>query len=467
MTRGSIQLERHETGLIGSLVALLAYAAWARGGTHVPLQWPLPLLALLVLIFTAFGAGRGWFKVLFKDAVFWLGAAFLTLIILQSVNAGRVLLYDPARGAWFYSRPPMPGLPSAISRSESLEMLRWFFPAWAVVLAIRANVLRRRALRLLYLLMAVNGGLLAVLGIAQFVSGATSIYGVYPLKTHFFAAFGYANHAGAYFNLMFALSAGLLIHDAKFFREPERRLRLMVLVPVTVLNFIAANLSLSRAGMIFSWGLAAFFGLYAMWWVGRLMTPAHRAYFLAGLAVLACSAYLVVGGLARDAIRRELSGQEYKTRSSLPLKGEWQMLRVASVRIWKDHPWVGIGGWGFRYMLSVYLEPSQWDGIRTGDANAHNDPLQFLVEFGAVGGVLMAGVVLSLLVPILRSGRWLDPLMLFPLAGAGVTALHSLIDLPFRSPAILMAWLLILAAMLRQLPPSARKQAGVAAEPGL
>ena len=460
MTPGTIQLERHEKGLIGSLVALAAYVAWARGGTHVPLQWPLPWLALLVLAATAVAAGRGWLRTLLKDPVFWLGGAFLILIVVQSINAGRLLLFDPVRQAWFYSSPPVPGLPSAISRGESLEMLNWFFPAWAVVLALRAGVLRRGALRVLYVLVALNAGLLALLGVVQFVSGATSIYGVYPLKTHFFAAFGYANHAGSYFNLMFALSVGLLVHDAKFFREPERRVRLLAMVPVTLLNLLAANLSLSRAGMIFSWGLAVFFGVYAVWWVGRLLTQAHRVYFLAGLAVAVCFAWLVLGGVARDAIRRELSGREYRTRSSSPLKGEWQMLRAASVRIWKEHPWVGIGGWGFRYVLSLHLKPEEWDDIRGGHANAHNDALQFLVEFGVLGGVLMAGVVLSLLLPIARSGRWMDPLLLFPLAGAGVVVLHSMIDLPFRSPAVLIAWLLVLAAMPGQLPPVERRASG-------
>jgi len=439
-------------GLIGSLVALAGYAAWARGGTHVPLQWPLPALGLLVLAAAAAGLGRGWWRVLVKDPVFWLGGVFLLLLAIQSANAGRVLLYDLPRARWFYSPPPVPWLPSAVSRAESLEMLRWFFPAWAAVLAIRAGVLTRRALRLLYVMLACNAGVLAVAGIVQFAAGATSIFGVYPLKGHFFASFGYANHAGSYFNLMFALSAGLLVHDARFFREPERRIRLAILAPVTLVCLVGANFSLSRAGMIFSWALAAFFAVYATWWIGRVLTRLHRVYFLSGLAVAACAFYLVVGGLARDAIRRELSASEYRTRSSSPLKGEWQMLRTASVKMWKDHPWVGVGGWGFRYMLALYMDPAEWDDMRGGYANVHNDTLQSLAEFGATGCTLMAGVVLVLAVPILKSGRWRDPLLLFPLAGAGVVWLHSMIDLPFRSPAVLLAWLMILAAMPGQLP---------------
>ncbi|MBP7276438.1 MAG: hypothetical protein KBA51_09575, partial [Kiritimatiellae bacterium] len=85
-----------------------------------------------------------------------------------------------------------------------------------------------------------------------------------------------------------------------------------------------------------------------------------------------------------------------------------------------------------------------------GRANAHNDPMQFLAEFGGIGFVLMSVAAASLLVRMLRGDyrrMYRDPLVFFTLTGAGLVCLHSLIDLPFRSPAILYAWVMGLAAV--------------------
>ena len=115
--------------------------------------------------------------------------------------------------------------------------------------------------------------------------------------------------------------------------------------------------------------------------------------------------------------------------------------------MWQDHPAFGVGGWGFRYLLGWYIPSNQWHEIREGDANVHNDALQFLAEFGAVGSGLMAATVLVLLVPALKERPWEKPLPLIVLLGLGATVVHSMIDLPFRSPAILYSWLAILAVL--------------------
>ena len=82
-----------------------------------------------------------------------------------------------------------------------------------------------------------------------------------------------------------------------------------------------------------------------------------------------------------------------------------------------------------------------------GKANVHNDPLQFLAEFGLVGAGLLAALVVALLRPLWDRHIWRQPLVLFALLGLGLTFAHSLIDLPFRCPSILWLWGTSLAAL--------------------
>ena len=106
-------------------------------------------------------------------------------------------------------------------------------------------------------------------------------------------------------------------------------------------------------------------------------------------------------------------------------------------RMFLDHPVFGIGAGGFREAFPYY-QPENLGGFYR---HAHNDWVQWLAELGIVGAVLGAltvGVALfgnrsvavcSRVAPGLRQGMWLG------LAG---TALHAIIDFPFRIPAIML-----------------------------
>jgi O-antigen ligase len=110
-----------------------------------------------------------------------------------------------------------------------------------------------------------------------------------------------------------------------------------------------------------------------------------------------------------------------------------------------------------------------------GGSNVHNDMLQFLAEHGVVGfGLMMAfalGVVIPLLLEVIRFCRlkptgeenpasvlktpWfyrVPPVIVAIFAGTTATVLHSFGDLPFRSPAILVIWLLAFVCASGWLP---------------
>ena len=110
-----------------------------------------------------------------------------------------------------------------------------------------------------------------------------------------------------------------------------------------------------------------------------------------------------------------------------------------------------------------------------GGSNVHNDTLQFLVEHGFVGFGLMLSFVLLLVIPLVReivrfcrlkhpgayhpgtSGKshWfyrIPPVVVAVFAGTTATFLHSFGDLPFRSPAVLVVWLVAIVCASGWIP---------------
>jgi O-antigen ligase len=383
------------------------------------------------------------------------GFLFLCLLLVQWLNAGRELVFDPKAGEWLYSPPPVPWLPSAVRPEEAFQMLCWFVPAWALLLALGSGLLGPHACLNLLRAVAINSGLLALFGILQFASGTRAIYGLMPVPDHFFASFGYQSHAGAYFVLMLGLTTGLLCHQ--LFSRTMRRSPawIAVLVGTALLDLAGAMLSLSLAPMLLGTGLAALATAYVFWqaWIrlraaGRLNLAALTAGLVCLSAFLAITAARTHSGL----VSLELAGHS-PAHWGERLVNKRLFMMEAATRIWADHPWFGTGGWGFRYLLGLYLPRSEWYRIGDGTANVHNDPLQFLSEFGLVGAGLLAVVLGSLVVTLVRSKAWRRSIAVLPLAGLAAVLAYSLVDLPFRSPAVLYAWLLTLAALPRIVLP--------------
>lgn len=488
-----------EKWIIGSIVLLLCYTSWVCGGAHSGYQAPMPWLAALALFVLILSPAleriyqnsrirgqeveadktlrvswsvRQMLVSLLKDPIFYTGLCFLALLFVQWWNSERTLLFNYDKHQWIYSTPHVAWLPSAVKAEEAKEMLVWFFPAFSIILCVRHGLRSRNSVHLLFLLMVLNASVLAVFGIIQFLSGTSAMYWRYPLPGHFFASFGYPNHAGMFFVLMLCLSIGLFVRELVYHHKAlvlgpqtddsppaQRRMhavtgacrklilsqkRLMLPVSAVILALISANLSLSRWAIMVSWLSVAVAGVYTVAVAFRYISPARRVSLITALLAITILAGFAVDWSAHDSLRSELAtlADHNKFVKDVNARG-WQI--TAAVRIWKDHPWFGIGGWGYRYFAAMYLDPAQWDLLLpTGHANVHNDLAQFLAEFGAVGLALLVATVIIVSWPLMRV-RWRQHgLLFFAILGAGFTCAHSMIDLPFRCPAILFTWLAIM-----------------------
>lgn len=429
---------------------LMMYPTWLRGGTHAAWTWPLPWIAvagllLWLLVSRRSGVESGRAALSLRDPVFWLGLLFLLLLVVQWWNAGRALYYDVATRAWSYSPPRHPLLPSAITTAEARQMLDWFVPAWVILAVMRSPSLGSRATRVIWRIAVINAGALAIFGLIQFASGSTNMYWFVPMRPHFFASFGYPNHAGSYFVMCECLAAALLVYELKANGGRRRRVRLLFLSLAFLLSLMGANFALSRASIILSWLLLIPIGAIAGRVVWRSLRPVQRVNLtVASLALIVLAALLTIG-LGREAIRTEFKPEDdQKTFLDREANFRWFQLETA-FQMWRDNPWFGVGGWGYRYLMAHYLPTDQWHRVSEGKANVHNDPAQFLSEFGAVGAGAMTGIVVTLVCSVGRRRKEFDAMVALPMLGVGAVALQSLIDLPFRSPAVLYLWLIILA----------------------
>ena len=360
-----------------------------------------------------------------------------------------MLLYHFGQGLYYYSPPPHPHLPGSFTRRESMEMLRWFTPVFSTFLIAKHAfpVLMPRAFNWILL----NSGLNAILALTHEFAGWRYMYEFWGwvknprdagLDTY--GSFGYPNHAATYFILLFSFAAGLFLREVLQDRSRIRPLRLFFLGAVSLLFFFTAQFSASRAGILGVWFVLSFLimTLSILGW--PRLHPVQRLYGTMGVIFLLFILIACFRMLADPIHLRELSrattdldlGREIGARF-FQIQSAWD--------IWKDHPWFGVGGWGYRYLVSFYLDPSMWGVLGRGKANVHNDFFQFLCEFGIVGMSFLTMVFVPAVFRVLRDIRrpadhdqsfWADPLRFSLGFGLLLMTAHSMIDLPFRSPAV-------------------------------
>ncbi len=439
--------------------ALVIFASWVAGGTQPAWQKPFLPLAVLLLISTFLAAkdpGRSHSRIL-RDSLFYIGLLFALLLSIQWLNSGRSLIINWETGRWTYSPPPVPWLPSSIRRDEAMEMIRWFFPAWSITLFIRHGISTRKTILNLLTVIFISSALLGLLSLGQYVIARLWELCPSPPKSYFVTSFGYSNHAGAYFNLMLCLGFGLLFQHL-FAHTGRKRPKTIILTAGTVLVFLAANISHGRAAMLMSWTIAILAGLYAIFadWTVTSRTRKFNRIVTVGFAGV--MSFLIIYGFGQDVIHQEFVERTRSASSKIQVAGEIvksagfggrSLQRKVAVSIHKNYFWFGAGGWAQRYLGYTYVEPDRWAQLTDkGDANVHNDTLQFTGEFGVIGLTLMALSVGLLLLPLAkhRHTTLSNPILLFSLLGLGLIYAYSFIDLPFRSPAILFAWTLMLAS---------------------
>jgi hypothetical protein len=479
------------------IAALIIALGWIHGGTRP--DWLLPVVPWMALAilqwlllcaqpkkdeFLLDSRQRIWGS-LKRDPLTYISLLFTVLLIIPFFNIAPEPLLVESTQQWQVFPPPIKWLPFTTDIYRHGIVLLWFIPAMITVLAVKHGLLKRSK-RILLEVICWNGAALAVVGFVQLALKATSILGLTPLDTYFFSVFGYVNVGAAYFTLIAAVSFGLWLQHAaedaslvavSTLDADEIQPALVthrMFIPM-VLCFAGAISTLSRAAILLCALLFIFFLIYGLAYIWKRIALGIRISILSGLSALVFSVVVLFFALKLEGLKKELSTITVQAVIER-VTGSGQYHVRVSKDILGDYPLFGVGGWGYPVYQRAYMTPEDYKSIQiVGGSNVHNDFLQFLTEHGYVGFGLMVAFALLLVIPLIRevlrfcrlkssegqhlgsltTFHWfyrIPPVIVAIFAGTTATVLHSFGDLPFRSPAVLVVWLVSFLCATAWLP---------------
>lgn len=410
-----------------------------------------------------------------------------------------ILASTPKASSGVIVKPPyFSWLPWSLHADEARIVLDWFIPIFTALIAVR-HAIGRRSKRRLMAYVCIMTCALALGGMFDWGMGTQWLCWGREAKAFFFATFGYPNHAACFFPAVMLMATGMLVWS---YEHRERtRMPLMVYILTIALCGISGVLSGSRAGVLFVGAIVTFCVVYiplrfASAW------PWSRRILVSGL--LLTMATVVLGTAAfriyaidanrerKAAIAAAVTEEEKETALRMPVyapmaaidpvideiaQTQWEVFfenpmlmrsgyqGILAIRQHEDYFWYGAGARSFRRLSANYIDKSNpeeadWFDKRMGigQANVHNDTLQFLAEHGWVGYGLMLACAACLFIPFMREAlrspkatesdmvedRWwlnrLNAFYVFAFLAILLITVHSFMELVFRSPACLMLW---------------------------
>ena len=460
-------LHPQEKGLLIVLCIHLCFLPWALGTMHVWSQ-----LVSLFLGFVGFrialrprvygrelGGGEEPFRLtmwpkLARFPIFWIGLALLVYILVQAFNPWWGFVQN-AKYWWLVRMTDIPWLPAGIEapfkQFDAWRQMIIYAGVLLPVCSVWVGMTRRRSLRILLTVIAVNAFALGAVVAFQHVTG--TVRAIWPLgeltDEPVTGSFIYENHTGAYL----ALAAFSAIGLATWYADHGRR-ALSKSTPTGVLAlgalFLGASvlLTLSRgAGVSLGVGLL----IFAAWYLVRrkvrpmpsAANPRVTTLVVLVFIVFALSTFWHLDFSAVynrfDAMATEGSHEASVHSRILAREAAWEMLG--------DH-WVrGVGAGGFQYLFPEYVKryPEIYDHGNLFWEHAHCDWLEIPIELGLVGDLLILAAAGWWAAGSLRRGTLWNPIVVPLLIGCLQTLIHAGFDFPFQCPAILATWCILVA----------------------
>ncbi|MCC5788266.1 MAG: O-antigen ligase family protein [Opitutales bacterium] len=453
-----------EKGLVFFLFLYLSGLLWAMGTTR-----PLPQLLFLIpavglFLYSLWPRNdhpikwRG-LQRLATFPVFWAGLVYAGIVLLQTTNPA--WFYAEAGQAWrlFSKKEYTTWAPIGVEGAPFHQGNAWralliLGLAWFPVCALWCGITRRRSLLFLAWLLSLGGLGLSIVVLLQILTGPDKLlWSIEVPSTRFIGPFIYSNHGATYFNLLIILQGGMALY---YLNEAKTHLRrsdpsgFFLLLAGT--SYFSGLATLSRGGFLTGTALMVLLVIVYFWKVFFL----HQKRASNQVAALLVAAFaLGVGyfavtqvnfnrlwerfGERPDELRFEHLAADHETRLKT-INETWE--------IFNDHRIWGIGAGNFRWVHYLYEEREPGIKVRqiTWD-HAHSDTLEYFAENGIVGMLpllFMVGFWVRLIYGHRRATQY--PLSFFLGVGCLIILLaYGSIDFPFRSPAILAFWAILLA----------------------
>jgi len=419
--------------------AALVYAPWAYGATTSASIQITNWILLAALVLWAVGLLVSGRIPRFPRLLFFLAVALVSVGGWMVFNAKSI--YDSDFFVFVPLRNFAPPLAGSVDYALSAAwIMRGVLLLGTILFVANLSQSNRWLLRLWYVI-ALVGGSIAILGLLQKATGAQMIFWQPPpppqLWVHtFFASYYYHGNAGAFLNLLWPLSAGLVIRAFSNRRHPGMRAVWVIVFIVTIAGVVANT---SRMAHLVALLLVIAICLLFAPTVLRNFSGGQKSIAFAGALaiVLALIALARATHLEQPLTRWQLAAEEF------PGDARWQASRVAMGAL-PDAGLFGFGPGTFRVVFPSYnvgsanQAPGTWRFL-------HEDYLQTLLEWGWLGSSLFALLFFGGITVGIRSyskharrdwtprRRVLQTLVMIALSGV---ALHAVVDFPFQIESI-------------------------------
>ena len=363
----------------------------------------------------------------------WLGGLWFALVLLQliplppqwwSLLPGR----EPAVEGFVLRGEPLPWLPLSLAPAQTLSIL----PLLAVPLGMIAAVVVLGAYRSRWAVAALVLGtcLSVLLGAVQLSQGGPYLFDHYNTERAT-GLFANSNHQATLLLATLPFLGALIgqQQQEKLARQSAALGRIVIALGAVavILLGIILNGSMAGLGLLLPVALATF--------AVALPNAGKAPRLLAGIALLLMLAAMIGIGLLTDAGSNATS---LATRS--------EIYRVTLAAIGDTFP-VGTGLGSFQAYYRLYENPALVDSFFIN--HAHSDPLEWILETGVLGALLLGALLLwwgTRAVRLWRAPR-ADLTALAATIASGAILAHSLVDYPLRDAAIQAVFALSLGLM--------------------
>ncbi|WP_309400623.1 O-antigen ligase family protein [Cerasicoccus maritimus] len=400
---------------------LIIISSWALGGRHPESTSIITIVAWLSAIPLAMHwMNRGWFG--FGKWLLCLSPwIFLSIQILASIyNPLRIpeSSLDASYITW-YKNNPIPFLPICYEPIRTQEYAFIQIGCLLTAVSVFTVIRKREEIHKLLCIIAANGVILAALGSWFKLSNSPKVLGIFdPVNPNFFASFRYYNHWVAFGLLSLAAAAAVvereIQHQNEFGKYDRTRQRWdIVWIAATAILWISIPLSGSRSGLLFamifmciaSIRLAIAYRKHTSIFKGmeRRSRKTIGTMLLLGIIIFgAIGFYLASENIMKgmDKSRNQIESNEIDQRFYASPRDCYKMV--------KDRP---IWGWGlgsYTYIFSTYAGPEyrhELGKLIRRNEYAHNDWMQYWVELGSIGFIMLISVPLAIVVKTFRRPR--------------------------------------------------------------
>lgn len=402
-----------------------------------------------------------------KPRVPWpLGAAVGFLLVYGWFLTGNSASNFDGEGRVFVEIKRALGMawaPGSVARSDSVyAMIELSLVAMALLVAVKSS--ERSAWRGLFALIAIFGGLVAMVGLYHKAAGLSTTYGLWSddKQSHLlFAPYYYNANAGAFMNLCLPIAMGLGFSSVGDERKRARGIVWFVVAAVTMAGVVVAA---SKGAIII---LAAIVPIFVLWNLRRvrLLIRNFRVQrgrkaerMLIAISFVVMVLILTAIGITLVVKRWDDFLARFSEPSKVDITGRTGIIKLMLRMVEPgEGGWHGYGPGTFQHLVPYFntQESGATEELSAGDWSlGHCDPLQTVVEWGWVGGaawfVIGIGAVVSGAL-LLRHKNWLSSSDDVPLVRGAILALvmvgiHSCQDFPLSIYSIHLIAMLLCGA---------------------